>query len=41
MVKQHLEDQQESEIRTKLRNHEMEEIRHALILSRGKHIEAA
>lgn len=41
MVRQHLEDQHESEIRTKLRNDEMEQIRQALMLSRGKHTEAA
>ncbi len=41
MVKQHLEDQHESEIHVKLRNDEMESIRQALILSRGKHTEAA
>ena len=41
MVRQHLEDHHESDIRIKLRNVEMEEIRQALILSRGKHTEAA
>lgn len=41
MVKQHLEDQHESEIHVKLRNDEMEDIKQALILSRGKHTEAA
>jgi transcriptional regulator with PAS, ATPase and Fis domain len=41
MVRQHLEDHHESDIRSKLRNVEMEEIRQALILSRGKHTEAA
>ncbi len=41
MLRQHLEDQHESEIYVKLRNDEMEDIRQALILSRGKHSEAA
>jgi len=41
MVRQHLEDQHESTIRTKLRNDEMDEIRQALLLSRGKHSDAA
>jgi PAS domain S-box-containing protein len=41
MVRQHLEDRHESDIRTKLRNAEMEEIKQALILSRGNHTEAA
>ena len=41
MVKQHFEDQHESEIHIKLRNDEMDNIRQALILSKGKHTEAA
>jgi PAS domain S-box-containing protein len=41
MVRQHLEDHHESDIRIQLRNVEMEEIKQALILSRGKHAEAA
>jgi PAS domain S-box-containing protein len=41
MVRQHLEDHHESDIRIQLRNAEMEEIKQALILSRGKHAEAA
>ncbi|SHO53079.1 sigma 54-interacting transcriptional regulator [Desulfopila aestuarii] len=41
IVKQHLEDKHESEIHVKLRNDEMEDIRQAMILSRGKHSEAA
>jgi DNA-binding NtrC family response regulator len=41
MVRQHLEDHHESDIRRNLRNVEMEEIRKALMQSRGKHTEAA
>jgi transcriptional regulator with PAS, ATPase and Fis domain len=41
MVRQHLEDRHESDIRIQLRHVEMEEIKQALILSRGKHAEAA
>ncbi|MFV0439406.1 MAG: sigma 54-interacting transcriptional regulator [Desulfopila sp.] len=41
MVKQHLEDQHESEIETRLRHEEMERIRQAMILSKGKHTDAA
>ena len=41
MVRAHLEDRHESEIRLHLRNVEMEEIRQALVLSRGKYTEAA
>jgi PAS domain S-box-containing protein len=41
MVRVHLEDQFESEIHMQLRNAEMEDIRQALVLSRGKHTEAA
>jgi PAS domain S-box-containing protein len=41
IVRIHLEDQFESEIHMHLRNAEMEDIRRALVLSRGKHSEAA
>jgi PAS domain S-box-containing protein len=41
IVRIHLEDQFESEIHMQLRNAEMEDIRRALVLSRGKHSEAA
>jgi PAS domain S-box-containing protein len=41
MVREHLEDHLQSDIRTQLRKVEMEEIKQALILSRGKHAEAA
>ena len=41
MVRIHLEDQFESEIHMQLRNAEMDDIRQALVLSRGKHTEAA
>lgn len=41
IVQAHLEDQNESDIHTQLRNAEMEDIRQALVLSRGKHAEAA
>ena len=41
IVKQHLENQRESEIHAKLRTDEMDDIRQALILSRGKQTEAA
>jgi DNA-binding NtrC family response regulator len=41
MVREHLEDHHKSDIRTQLRSAEMEEIKQALILSRGKHAEAA
>jgi PAS domain S-box-containing protein len=41
IVRVHLEDQFESEIHMQLRNAEMEDIRRALVLSRGKHTEAA
>jgi PAS domain S-box-containing protein len=41
IVRIHLEDQFESEIHMQLRNAEMEDIRRALVLSRGKHTEAA
>ncbi len=41
LVKQHLQDQHESEIQVQLRKDEMAEIRQALILSRGKQTEAA
>ena len=41
IVQVHLEDQFDSEIHIQLRNAEMEDIRRALVLSRGKHAEAA
>jgi transcriptional regulator of acetoin/glycerol metabolism len=41
IVKLRLEDQFDSEINLQLKNAEMEDIRRALLLSRGKHIEAA
>jgi DNA-binding NtrC family response regulator len=41
IVRVHLEDQFESEIHMQLRNAEIEDIRRALVLSRGKHAEAA
>ncbi len=41
IVRIHLEDQFESEIHMQLRSAEMEDIRRALVLSRGKHSEAA
>lgn len=41
IVKMHLEDQFDSEINMQLKNAEMEDIRSALLLSRGKHTEAA
>ncbi|MEE4135996.1 MAG: sigma 54-interacting transcriptional regulator, partial [Desulforhopalus sp.] len=41
MVRQHLEDQHENEIHSQLHNDQMEEIRQALKLSRGKHTDAA
>jgi PAS domain S-box-containing protein len=41
MVRQHLEDKHESAIQIEIHNDEMEEIKQALILSRGKHGEAA
>jgi PAS domain S-box-containing protein len=41
IVRLHLEDQFESEINMQLRDAEMEDIRRALVLSRGKHTEAA
>ncbi len=41
IVRAHLEDQFESEIHMQLRNAQMEDIRNALVLSRGKHAEAA
>jgi transcriptional regulator with PAS, ATPase and Fis domain len=41
MVRQHVEDPHQSGIQIQLRNDGMEEIRQALILSRGKHTEAA
>jgi PAS domain S-box-containing protein len=41
MIRQHLEDQHESEIQTTLRNEEMDAIRQALILSQGRHGDAA
>ncbi len=41
IVRAHLEDQFESEIHMQLRSAEMEDIRRALVLSRGKHSEAA
>jgi PAS domain S-box-containing protein len=41
IVRIHLEDQFESEVHMQLRNAEMEDIRRALVLSRGKHSEAA
>jgi transcriptional regulator with PAS, ATPase and Fis domain len=41
IVRAHQEDQFESEIHMQLRNAEMEDIRQALVLSRGKHTEAA
>lgn len=41
IVQVHLEDQFESEIKMQLRNAEIEDIRRALVLSRGKHAEAA
>jgi transcriptional regulator with PAS, ATPase and Fis domain len=41
IVRAHLEDQFESEINMQLQNAEMEDIRRALVLSRGKHSEAA
>jgi transcriptional regulator with PAS, ATPase and Fis domain len=41
MVRQHVADQNESGIRIQLQNDEMEEIRQALVLTRGKHTEAA
>lgn len=41
IVQAHLEDRYESEINSQLRNMEMEDIRQALVLSRGKHAEAA
>ena len=41
MVRQHLEEQHENEIRIKLRDNEMEKIRKALVQSCGKHAEAA
>ena len=40
-VKQHLEDQHEDDFQTQLQNDEVEEIKHALMLSRGKYGEAA
>ena len=41
IVQAHLEDQLESDVRMQLRTAEMEDIRRALVLSRGKHAEAA
>lgn len=41
LVQLHLEDQSESEINMQLRDLEMEDIRRALVLGRGKHAEAA
>lgn len=41
MVRQHFDTPYESEIRVKLLNNEMEEIKQALIMSRGNHTEAA
>lgn len=40
-IQMHLDDQFESDIHIQLRNAEMEDIRKALVLSRGKHAEAA
>ncbi len=41
IVKMHLEEQLDGEIKLQLKNAEMEDIRRALLLSRGKHAEAA
>ena len=41
MVRAHLADQHEGDLRTQLQNVELDEIRRALVLSRGKHTEAA
>lgn len=41
LIQQHLEDPQESEIFTKLVSDEIEEIRQALLLTKGNHTEAA
>lgn len=41
IVQMHLEDQFDSEISLQLQNAELEDIRRALVLSRGKHSEAA
>ena len=41
MVRMHLDDQHEPEINTQLKTRQLEEIRKALVLSRGKYAEAA